>query len=172
MKHNPQVEAEALHADAWDWALFQCRYDRDRAAETLQASYLKVVAGTARFAGQSTLRTWLFGVIRFTALEQLRGEARTLREHSASEDELAAETRASEPDAAQIARIDAALALLSFSQREVVFLVFHRGLTLAETANVLGMQLGTVRTHYDRAKRHLRKHLSSEAEGTRGRCAG
>lgn len=172
MKHNPLIDAkalEALHTDAWEWALFQCRYERDRAAETLQASYLKVVAGSARFRGESTLRTWLFGVVRLTALEQGRLHART---RPVADDEAvpAEEVEGSDWDPGRAARVAAALAGLSFSQREVVYLVFDRGLTLAESANVLGMQLGTVRTHYDRAKRHLRKHLAAERDSA-GRCA-
>ena len=69
-------------------------------------------------------------------------------------------------------RVNAALAELSFSQREVTYLVFYRGLTLTEAGRVLGMRLGTVRTHYERAKRRLRERQGSTHDPLHSRRAG
>jgi DNA-directed RNA polymerase specialized sigma24 family protein len=38
----------------------------------LQIAYLKILEGKARFDGRSSLKTWLFAIIRRTALEQRR----------------------------------------------------------------------------------------------------
>ena len=66
-------ELERVHADCFGWAMACCRRDRNDAEEVLQAVYLKVLDGRARYDGRSSFRTWLFGVIRRTAVsERLR----------------------------------------------------------------------------------------------------
>lgn len=57
----------------------------------------------------------------------------------------------------------AALRTPSARQREVLHLVFYQGLTIADAARVLGVSIGTARTHYERAKRQLRRLLGQEA---------
>src|SRR6185369_10920379 len=65
-------ELERLHGESWGWALACCAWDREVAEDVLQTAYLRVLSGSAAFRGASTLKTWIFGVIRLTA----RGEAR------------------------------------------------------------------------------------------------
>src|SRR5262249_35235667 len=65
-------ELAALHGTSFGWALACCRWNRDEAAGVLPAGHLKVLEGKARFDGRSSLRTWLFAVIRRTAAEHRR----------------------------------------------------------------------------------------------------
>ena len=48
---------------------------------------------------------------------------------------------------------------LSSQQREVLNLVFYHDLTLDEIATLIGLSIGTVRTHYERGKEHFKKLL-------------
>jgi RNA polymerase sigma-70 factor (ECF subfamily) len=64
-------QLEAMHAQAWGWALACCARDREWAEEALQSAYLRVLSGRARFDGRSSVRTWVFGVIRFAREEQI-----------------------------------------------------------------------------------------------------
>src|SRR5205809_7396154 len=66
------AQLEQLHAAAFGWALSCCAWDRPAAEDALQSSYLKIIDGRARFAGRSSFRTWVFGVIRRTAQEARR----------------------------------------------------------------------------------------------------
>jgi DNA-directed RNA polymerase specialized sigma24 family protein len=50
-------ELERLHPAAFGWALSCCRWDRAAAEDVLQASYLKLLDGRARFDGRSSLKT-------------------------------------------------------------------------------------------------------------------
>ncbi len=63
---------EQLHPANFGWALGCCAWDREEAQEVLQTAYLRVLDGKARFDGRSSLRTWLFAVIRRTAAERRR----------------------------------------------------------------------------------------------------
>ena len=67
-----EAELERLHADSFGWALSCCARNRSEAEEVLQMVYLKVLDGSARFKGRASFQTWLFGVIRRTALHQRR----------------------------------------------------------------------------------------------------
>ena len=128
----------------------------------LHTSYLKVLDGRAVFAGRSSLKTWLFGVIRRTAAEHRRWRA--LRRFRSA---ALAERADPSPDAAtavgnseSAARLVGALATLTARQRELLHLVFYQDLTIAEAAGVLGISIGTARTHYERGKQRLRKLLT------------
>src|SRR2546426_12439681 len=66
---------EELHAAAFGWALSCCGWDRSAAEDVLQATYLKLLDGRARFDGRSTFRTFVFGVIARTAREARRRTA-------------------------------------------------------------------------------------------------
>ncbi|MCW5832082.1 MAG: hypothetical protein KIS78_06475 [Labilithrix sp.] len=65
-------ELAALHPASFGWALACCRRDHGLAEEVLQDAYFKVLDGRARFDRRSSLKTWLFGVIRMTAREHRR----------------------------------------------------------------------------------------------------
>jgi RNA polymerase sigma factor (sigma-70 family) len=161
-------ELELLHGAAFGWALSCCGWDRTVAADVLQASYLKLLDGRARFDGRSSLRTFLFGVIARTAREVRRRAALGRWLPLASLLLGAADGR---PDPAatlvnddETARLTRALARLPARQRQVLHLVFYEDLTIAEAATVAGVSLGTARTHYERGKAALRKLLEDDAE--------
>src|SRR5215470_16337014 len=67
-----KVELERLHSASFGWALNCCRRDRSEAEEVLQTVYLKILEGKARYRGESSLKTWLFAVIRKTAIGEYR----------------------------------------------------------------------------------------------------
>lgn len=156
------------HADAYGWALSCCHGDEQEAGDVLQSTYVKVLSGRAAFEGRSAFRTWLFGVIRLTALEAHR--RRRTREERIRRVAVDAppEAHAEAPDAALVrrqeaARIRALLGRLPDRQRQVLHLAFYQGLTLAEAAEVLDISLGSVRTHYHRGKERMRRLLDGGA---------
>src|SRR5258708_12454947 len=67
-----KAELERLHGCSFGWALSCCRRDATEAEEVLQTVYLKIFEGKARYRGESSLKTWLFAVIRKTAATEYR----------------------------------------------------------------------------------------------------
>lgn len=160
-----EAALEELHAESFGWALACCDRDRTMAEDVLQSAYVKVLDGRAAFEGRSTLKTFLFGVIRRTAMEHRRARwlaagrlARLLGEGAS-----AAFVAGPEREAIRVERsrsLLAALDRLSRRQREVLHLVFYQELTLDEAASVLGIAPGSARRHYDRGKTRLRELLA------------
>jgi RNA polymerase sigma factor (sigma-70 family) len=158
-------ELECLHPAAFGWALACCAGDRAAAEDALQTSYLKILDGRARFDGRASFRTWVFAVVRRTAAEEWRrATLRWLLPLRALDGAAATRT---DPGTALVRsettrQLLVALALLPRRQREVLHLVFYQDLTIAEAAGVLGVSLGTARTHYERGKTALRKRLEED----------
>jgi RNA polymerase sigma factor (sigma-70 family) len=131
----------------------------------LQVTYLKILEGRARFGERSSFRTWLFGVIRRTAAEHRRG--RWLRSMAgprwrgeSPSPPSSPETRLGEAETGHALRTT--LRELPARQREVLHLVFYQEMTLDEAARVLGISLGSARTHYHRGKIALQRRLGRE----------
>jgi RNA polymerase sigma-70 factor, ECF subfamily len=155
------------HRAAFGWALACCRWDRTAAEDVLQTACLKVIDGRAPFRGQSEFRTFFFGVIRRTAIDERRRRAvravlpLALFTRDAAITVLPAGL--AEIERAESSRqLVAALNQLSPRQREVLHLVFYQDLTIAAAAEVLGVSLGAARAHYERGKAQLRRLLGTE----------
>jgi len=159
-------ELEALHPQSFAWALACCEGSRADAEDVLQSTYLKVLDGRARFAARSSFRTWLFAVIRRTAAQERR---RTWLWRRAGRDGTRVEPdRIPAADVAlegeeRSAWLRAALGTLPRRQLEVLELVFYHELTIEEAGGVMGVSVGTARTHYERGKKSLLRRQHPEA---------
>jgi RNA polymerase sigma-70 factor, ECF subfamily len=160
-----KAELAALHAESFGWALACCDRHVADAEDVLQAAYVKVLTGQASFAGRSSLKTWFFAIVRFTAHEiRRRRKSRGAlllswftREPAASVED--AEQEQALQGAEDRVRVRAALATLSEQQRRVLELVFYHDMTIEEASQVMDINLGTARTHYARGKRQVLKAL-------------
>jgi RNA polymerase sigma factor (sigma-70 family) len=160
-----QCELEILHGDSFGWALSCCRQRKDEAEEVLQTAYVKVLEGRAKFEGRSSFRTWFFGVIRHTAFEQHRRQwlrDRLLKSWFAAQPLRSSGLAAPAETGADTCRLRSALDRLPERQQQVLHLVYYQDLTVEEAAGVLGISLGTARTHFDRGKRRLRRFLAPQ----------
>ena len=158
------AQLEQHHALSYGWALTCCARHHAEAEDVLQAAYLKILDGRARFDGRASFKTWLFAIIRTTAADERRRHwlrltrlGDYLRERAENGHSADREAGSEHEERTQAFRV--ALARLPRRQREVLHLVFYQGLTIEEAAAVMAVGVGSARTHYERGKQRLREWL-------------
>ena len=149
---------EAHHVESYGWALSCCRRRRDEAENVLQLVYVKVLSGKAVFDGRSSFKTWLFAVIRKTAAHEYRMEL--LRKLRLSQISKALDQKPPSGQHGVEIRLKEALGKLPARQRQVLQLVFYHDLSIVEAAKVMGVGIGSARTHYERGKKQMRRRLA------------
>ena len=163
-----QVELAHHHADGFGWALACCGWDRLEAEEVQQEAVLRILDGRARFEGRASFRTWLFAVIRRTAAERRRRAAVRARALLRWWERRSDPPSRDPEEEVQLSRASreliAVLSELPERQRQVLHLVFYQDLKIREAAEVLGVSVGTARTHYERGKRRLRALLGKDGD--------
>jgi RNA polymerase sigma-70 factor, ECF subfamily len=148
------------------------------AEDAVQEGLLAALRNLHRFEGRARLSTWLTRIVLNAALMRLR----SLRTHeSVPIDETAAEqggVRLSEllvdsrpnPEEACVRTerrriLNQHLKRLSLSQRRALSLHDLDGMTTQETAHVLGLSEGTVKSQVYRARRHLVQQVRRIQQG-------
>ena len=135
-----KAELEKLHAASFGWALSCCRRNHADAEEVLQTVYLKILQGKAIYRGESKLQTWLFAVIRKTAMSERRKQwLRTLISIPGATTEVHRELESEYERTEMQQRFQRALAQLPARQRETLHLVFYQDLSLSEAAEVMNI---------------------------------
>jgi RNA polymerase sigma factor (sigma-70 family) len=158
---------ETLHPHSFGWAMACCGRRREEAEDVLHDVYVRVLGDEARFDGRSTLKTWLFGVIRRTAMGRRRRQRlRALLDvrHALS---IGRPSQAASPEDDAVAedrrtRTRQALARLATRQAEVLELVFYHDLTIEDAARIMEVSVGTARVHYHRGKKRMASLLDGE----------
>jgi RNA polymerase sigma factor (sigma-70 family) len=136
--------------------------DAATAEEILQDTLVAVWQGAAGFEGRATFRQWVFAVARRQAYNAVRRRQLPW----ADPDELAAAAASGpspETEALTGAGLDdlaARIRGLPPGQREVLVLTLVEGFSYEETAAILEVPLGTVRSRLNTARRTLRQQLS------------
>lgn len=150
------------HNASYGWALACCQRNVEEAKETLQITYLKVLEGKAVPPPSAHFKAWLFRVIRNTAIDlQRKRTVRTKLRIQFSRNQKGLDPAPMDFANKQQVELASAMEKLSKRQMELLHLVFYQGHTLAEAADILGLSLGTARSHYARAKEKLRLLLQS-----------
>jgi RNA polymerase sigma-70 factor, ECF subfamily len=132
--------------------------------EILQDTMLAVWHGAASFRGESAVRSWIIAIARRQARDRLRH--RPVRA-TALADLAGLPAPEAGPEEAAIEHAEAeviadALGQLRGLHREVLGLVFGAGLTLAETAAVLEVPVGTAKSRLSAARAALTRALAEK----------
>ena len=131
------------------------------AEEVLQDVMLAVWRNAPRFRGECRVRTWLLAIARNRAINAFHRQIRptALESHLEDPEPVQREEKVDRYDDLQ-----AAFQALPVEQRETLELVFYHGLSLQETALVLKIAPGTVKSRLHRAKARLRDLINRGSE--------
>lgn len=140
------------HREAYLWARQCCGFDGEMAQDVVQVVFLKVLEGKAKLNDDRNAKSWLFSIIRFTAIDELRKSGKW----SSIENEPEMVFEDTEIDETNY---EALVKRLPRMQQEVMLMVFYHDMTLEQTAEVLQLHIGTVRTHYERGKKRLKEWI-------------
>jgi len=146
------------HHDAFLWACQCCYYDREEGKEVLQQVYVKIAEGKAKFKEQSTFKTWLFSIIRFTAIDHMKQNKR----FGSLDDVIQLADTDGDLEIKETINYRELLKQLPERQQQVLLLAFYHEMTLASIAEVTQLHIGTVCTHYERGKATLKQLILNE----------
>ena len=133
----------------------------DLVQDTLERAWTKLHL----WRSGSDLRAWLFTIMHNVHVNQVR--SRTAAPTLPLDDELSdAPVRPTQADMLEVRDIDSALRRLPVEQREVLLLVALEHMSYQESADTLGIPIGTVMSRLARARERLRLMLGAEAGAT------
>jgi RNA polymerase sigma-70 factor, ECF subfamily len=134
---------------------------RDDVEEVVQDTFVRAFASIDGFRGDSSLRTWLFTIARRLLLDRRRSARRRGEQVEVRENDAATEYDSLDGVVADETqrRLQAALAKLSPTQREVFVLRVSEGMSYAEIADTVGTTEGAARVHYHNAMRTIKELL-------------
>jgi len=137
--------------------------DAADAEDVLQETFSGAFRHLGRFAGRSSVRTWLSGILVRQAARCRRSRKRARLLSLDPQHDRVRETGSGAPGAAETAdlRMDVASALETLApiHREVIVLRELQGFTYEEIAEALSLPRGTVESRLFRARRILRQLL-------------
>jgi RNA polymerase sigma factor (sigma-70 family) len=133
----------------------------DVARDLAQDVWIRVFRGIARLRDPAKLRSWLFGVARNVAMDQLRSQYSQMPRAEVDLDSIAADV----PDVnleEEFTTLEQGLESLPIVEREALTLFYLRELSLEEIANLIELPVGTVKSRLFRARQMLRRALNGE----------
>lgn len=142
--------------------------DYATAEDIFQEVFIKVNENLKGFRGESSVKTWLLRITVNTCKDYLKSAYRRRVTMLSEEEEarLPAPDRLDEIERKQDGEhIRQSLLLLPEKYREVLVCLYLEERSVAETAKVLGLSEGTVKSRSSRAKERFRVILEREQKG-------
>ncbi len=139
--------------------------NHDDAMDAAQKSFLRIHRSLSRFRAGEPFFPWFYRIVRNTALNQRRDEARHRGdcplEWVTEPDRLPSPLQAAEAEDLRV-RLWRAVDALSPDLREVFLLYTFQGLKYRDIAGLVGVPLGTVMSRLHAARRRIRQHLGEK----------
>jgi RNA polymerase sigma factor (sigma-70 family) len=133
----------------------------DEADDIAQETFLAAWTNARFFRGEASVRSWLCAIawrkLKTAQRKWFRGRWRDTAFHETTSADEGHQMAAADAHA-----LHQALALLAPEQRAAVMLCLGCGLSHSETAEALGMPLGTVKSHVLRGRARLREVLGEK----------
>lgn len=144
--------------------------DEESAREVLQETMLAAFKNLPGFRGQAALSTWLYQIARSFCIKERRGA----RAHASLDDAEPADQAPPLPDQLHARQLGEALATairaLPHDQREVLVLRDVEGLSAQEAADIVGIEVGALKSRLHRARTALRERLAGAVASAPDPC--
>ncbi len=141
----------------------------EEAADIVQDAFVSIHRALPDHRGEGTVRSWMLRIVANHAKNHVRSRTRRLRRddrHASLQIRAVADDRVDAGDLAidrvEHERLAVALAALKSDDRSVLGCRFVADLSEADTAAVLGIPIGTVKSRTSRALERLRAQLGEE----------
>ena len=157
--------------ERYDRAVYHLAYrtlrDQEEARDAAQEAFFKAYRSLRTFKPAAKFSTWLFAITYHACCDRLSRRKRYSNEELPERADTAAgpESQAIANDEAT--RLRTAIASLPEKYRTVITLYHLQGQQYEEIAQVLGVPMGTVKTHLFRAKEQLRRILNDQTAESR-----
>lgn len=144
------------------WARRLCNGDVHTADDLAQEAFIKAYAALPAFRAEAKFSTWLYRIAFNIAANRWR--AKKLEWCELTDDETLEDTHCHIHHFQMNKDVDAAMQQLSPAQQLAIRLCFEDGFSHHEAAEIMGLPLGTLKTHVARGKQKLKELLSSWEE--------
>ncbi len=140
--------------------------DRAAAEDVAQQAFVRAWKGLDGFRDEAKLSTWFHRILvrQVRSYQRWAGVRRGLGVLTGDGETPSPVVEQTHGDDGLPRRIGAALGTLSAGQREAFVCIHLQGLTVEETAQVLGRAPGTIKSHLHRALKKLRAELGDLRE--------
>jgi RNA polymerase sigma-70 factor (ECF subfamily) len=138
--------------------------EREALDELVQDTFVRAFDSLDTFRGESSLRTWLFTILRRLMLDRRRAEKRRRNQVELDEGHAVQSYDALDALVADetAVRVRQAIKQLSPLQKEVFVLRVTEGMAYGEIAKLVGSTEGACRVHYHNAMRSVKEFLNDE----------
>lgn len=133
----------------------------DRADDLVQETLIKAWTAADRFTPGTSLRAWLFTIMRNAFYSEYRKARREILDSGESAVRMAANPE--QNGHLDLEDLNIALATLPPEQREALLLVGASGVSYEEAAEICGCAIGTIKSRVNRARQKLMARLSVES---------
>jgi RNA polymerase sigma-70 factor (ECF subfamily) len=133
----------------------------DHADDLVQETVMKAWSAHASFAPGTSIRAWLFTIMRNTYFSQYRKARREVQD---SDGEAAARLVSAPAQNGHLDLADFRIALekLPDDQREALILVGASGFSCEEAAEICGCAVGTIKSRVNRARQKLMQMMAMQ----------
>ena len=163
-------EAFEMIVDRFQNKVFRLAYGMTRekslAEETAQEAFLKVWKALPKYTGKASLSTWIYAITRNASIDAVR--KRSARPEVPLDPPEPPGTFGSADGTASPLRrmmaseVNAMLNRLPENYRRVLFLFYLEEKSYNEVSEMLGLPVGTVKTHLHRAKKELASRIERD----------
>ena len=151
-QHQSQLRYSLRQLTGWNEAL---------ADDLAQETFIKAYRALPNYRGDAKFSSWLYRIAHNQMISHYRKAANRPQDHQSEVPDIATIDPSDELEK-DLAK---ALATLPPGQRMALHLLLHREYTQSEISDIMGIPLGTVKTHISRGKEQLRTFMSAWQPG-------